>query len=155
MLFTPLNDLRQVVQALRTHSLREVMGLIAEVMEYRLGQRFDRIHGVDTWEYVPLSRLGFAVGEAHRSGDYRATPVRTLRTLLARLPRDVISSSPFVDFGSGKGRALLVAADFAFRRIIGVEFSEELHRIAETNLRVYRGHTQRCFDLSSVHARAE
>ncbi len=37
----------------------------------------------------------------------------------------------FVDFGSGKGRALLVAAEYPFERIVGIEFAEELHEIAQ------------------------
>jgi len=123
-----VNDVRKVLYAIRTQSLREVIGLITEAMEYRLGQRFDRIHRVETWEYVIRSRLGFGVEVQRVYSDYRATPVRTLRALLSRLPRNTLSSSTFVDFGLGKGRVLLVAADFTFRRIIGVEFSDELRR---------------------------
>ena len=40
----------------------------------------------------------------------------------------------FIDLGSGKGRALLLALRFPFRRIVGVEFALELHRIAQTNV---------------------
>lgn len=40
----------------------------------------------------------------------------------------------FIDLGSGKGRALLLALHFPFRRIIGVEFALELDRIAQANL---------------------
>lgn len=155
MLIKPLNDVRTMMHVIRTHGVREVPRIIAETMEGRLNRRFDRIHGVDTGAYAALSRLSFGMEEQRLCRDYRATPVRTLRALLSGLPREVISSSTFVDFGSGKGRALLVAADFPFRRIVGVEFSAELHRIAEHNLRVYQGCTQRCFTLSSVHARAE
>jgi SAM-dependent methyltransferase len=45
----------------------------------------------------------------------------------------------FVDFGSGKGRVLLLAGAFPFRRVIGVEWSKELHEVARRNLNVYRG----------------
>ena len=41
----------------------------------------------------------------------------------------------FVDFGSGKGRMVLLAAERPFRRIIGVEFSAQLHEVALENLR--------------------
>jgi hypothetical protein len=40
-----------------------------------------------------------------------------------------------IDFGSGKGRALIVASECPFRRIIGVEFALELHRDAQQNIR--------------------
>jgi len=41
----------------------------------------------------------------------------------------------FIDLGSGKGRTLLMAASYGFRRTIGVEYMPELHRAAVENLR--------------------
>jgi SAM-dependent methyltransferase len=41
----------------------------------------------------------------------------------------------FVDFGSGKGKVLLLAARYPFRRIVGVEVSPDLHRAALENVR--------------------
>ena len=40
----------------------------------------------------------------------------------------------FVDYGSGKGRVLMLAAAYPFRRILGVEFSESLDRVARDNI---------------------
>jgi hypothetical protein len=40
----------------------------------------------------------------------------------------------FIDLGSGKGRSLVLALSYPFRRIVGVEFALELHRAAEANL---------------------
>ena len=40
----------------------------------------------------------------------------------------------FVDIGSGKGRALLLAAEYPFRRIVGVELLPDLHEIAAGNV---------------------
>jgi len=45
-----------------------------------------------------------------------------------------------IDLGSGKGRVLLMASDYPFKRIIGVEFMPELHRVAEGNIRKYAEH---------------
>ncbi|MGA9040566.1 MAG: class I SAM-dependent methyltransferase [Terriglobales bacterium] len=56
----------------------------------------------------------------------------------------------FIDIGSGKGRALLMAADFPFRRILGIELLPELHRIAQENINRYRSDSQQCFALESV-----
>lgn len=44
----------------------------------------------------------------------------------------------FLDIGSGKGRALLLAAAYPFRKIIGIEIVPELHRAAEENIRCWR-----------------
>ena len=40
----------------------------------------------------------------------------------------------FLDLGSGKGRALLLAARFPFRSIVGLEFVTDFHLIAMDNL---------------------
>ena len=56
----------------------------------------------------------------------------------------------FIDIGSGKGRALLLAADYPFHRIVGVEIVPELHQAAVDNIRCYRGPRQQCFALESV-----
>lgn len=45
----------------------------------------------------------------------------------------------FVDFGSGKGRALLLAAKFPFKRLMGVEYCEELNQIARENVEKVSG----------------
>jgi Histone methylation protein DOT1 len=60
----------------------------------------------------------------------------------------------FIDLGSGKGRTLLMASDYPFRRIVGIELLPDLHRVAEANLRKYKSEAQRCFQLQSCCADA-
>jgi 16S rRNA G966 N2-methylase RsmD len=40
----------------------------------------------------------------------------------------------FIDVGSGKGRVLIVAAEYPFRRVMGVEYSAELAAACRDNL---------------------
>jgi hypothetical protein len=56
----------------------------------------------------------------------------------------------FIDLGSGKGRTLLMASDYPFRRILGVELLPALHRTAQENLNKYRGESQKCFALEAA-----
>ncbi|HEX4786585.1 MAG TPA: class I SAM-dependent methyltransferase [Candidatus Sulfotelmatobacter sp.] len=56
----------------------------------------------------------------------------------------------FIDLGSGKGRTLLMASDYPFRKIVGVELLHSLHEIAEQNLRQYKSESQKCFELESI-----
>jgi SAM-dependent methyltransferase len=60
----------------------------------------------------------------------------------------------FLDLGSGKGRTLLMAADYPFRRIVGVELLPTLHQIAQENLRKYKSESQKCFAIESIGADA-
>ena len=56
----------------------------------------------------------------------------------------------FLDLGSGKGRTLLMAADYPFRRILGVELLPSLHQIAQENIFGYKSELQQCFRLESL-----
>ena len=67
---------------------------------------------------------------------------------------DVNRYSQFVDYGSGKGRALLVASDFPFEVIRGVEFSQDLHAIAQENIHRYLNPKQVCRNIESVYGDA-
>lgn len=60
----------------------------------------------------------------------------------------------FVDLGSGKGRTLLMASDYPFQRIIGVELLPSLDQIAKENLEKYKSESQQCFALASICADA-
>ena len=56
----------------------------------------------------------------------------------------------FIDFGSGKGRVLLVAAQFPFREVIGVEFSRQLHEIALRNIARFPEDQLHCRSIRSI-----
>jgi tRNA G46 methylase TrmB len=62
---------------------------------------------------------------------YHAVPAWLIRETLNSIPLQP-NVFAFIDMGSGKGRALLVASEFPFARIVGVEISRELSGIAET-----------------------
>ena len=71
--------------------------------------------------------------------------IETLQQIGANL-----SEVTFIDLGSGKGRTLLMASEYPFRRIIGVELLPSLHRIAQENLQNYENVSQQCFALEAV-----
>lgn len=56
----------------------------------------------------------------------------------------------FIDLGSGKGRTLLMASDYPFRRVVGVELLPALHRIALENLAQYKNESQKCLALEAL-----
>lgn len=65
--------------------------------------------------------------------EYQPIEVEIFREMFAQLDIQ-FERFTFVDIGSGKGRALLLAAEYPFRRIVGVELLPELHAIAEENV---------------------
>jgi len=60
----------------------------------------------------------------------------------------------FVDFGSGKGRVLLVASELPFQQVVGVELSEDLHRIALENIKKHPAGQRRCGELIPLNISA-
>ena len=84
---------------------------------------------------------------------YQATEPDLFREMVGGLNIDY-SRFVFIDLGSGKGRALLMASEYPFVRIIGVELLPELHAAAQENIRIYRNQHQKCFQLESVRADA-
>jgi SAM-dependent methyltransferase len=102
-------------------------------------EAFDAAHGTDTRAEVPLDRLGLGVEQArHGNGLYRAISRSLFKDAMSRLYLD-FEHYTFVDYGSGKGKALLLAAEFPFRRIVGVEYARALVDVAEANLRLHAG----------------
>jgi hypothetical protein len=79
---------------------------------------------------------------------YQPTEPALFHEMLAALGID-FADFTFVDLGSGKGRTLLMASEYSFRRILGVELLPELNRVAQVNLEKYKSETQKCFHVES------
>ena len=110
---------------------------------------FDRRHGVDTSGIIPLNQLGIAGTNWEYGVPYWAIDPDVFLRLLGALEIRH-QDYTFVDFGSGKGRALLLASDFPFKRIVGVEFSPALVQIARQNVRKFHRDSQQCRDIEPV-----
>lgn len=92
--------------------------------------RWERRLGVATAGDHLLRAEGLDRAENH---DHSASSVLDLKRALA-LASPAPERDVFIDFGSGKGRAVLVAAGLPFRRVIGVELSPQLSAISSENL---------------------
>jgi len=66
---------------------------------------------------------------------------------------DIREQDVFLDYGSGLGRVLLMAAQYPFRRVLGVELSARLNERARRNVACCRGKL-RCTDIEVIQADA-
>ncbi len=99
----------------------------------RVDEFFDHTHDIDTRGITTMAELQI-VGQHRLYGlPHIASDPDEFSEALASL-RIRHEDYFFIDLGSGKGRALLLALSFPFPRIIGVEFAFELHRTAQANL---------------------
>ena len=102
---------------------------------------FDLLHGTETGALIPGEEL--ATGHRHdrHITAYHGTAPSLFRKALARWQTFAIhpiGRTAFLDIGAGKGRAMLLAADLPFRRIVGVELHPALAAAARENLEGYR-----------------
>lgn len=109
---------------------------------------FDQEYNVETSQRVHMTDLRVDSPNWIYADGYWPTPPQVVRKGLSGLGIKY-EEFTFIDLGSGKGRVLLLASEYPFRRIIGVEFSPELHAIAQENIRRYKSSTQKCRDISS------
>src|SRR5204863_4068199 len=101
------------------------------------GDSLDRSLGAETTRIVEIGALDIDSTNAVHAVRYQPSAVELARRSLADCRIDY-SQYTFVDYGCGKGRVLLLAAQHPFQEVIGVEFAPELHKIAEANLEAAR-----------------
>ncbi len=136
--------------------LSELWDFVLESTPERRRQRygdveFDWDHRVDTTS----ATVGFRdrlLGVFHSA--YQPTEPAPFREMIDQLPINYHEFT-FVDLGCGKGRTLLMASDYPFRRIIGVELLPALCEVAKGNVAKYASDRQQCsnFDLVCGDAR--
>jgi hypothetical protein len=136
--------IREIREVWQTYGAKPALSQIKDVLlapfHRRRDRQFDRRHGLETADAAPLARfsvLDDAFDRRHDRRRYEAVPLVTFTRMMSRLPAE-LSDYVFIDFGSGKGRALLLACRYGFKRIIGIEFAAELHGIAQRNVEAYR-----------------
>jgi SAM-dependent methyltransferase len=110
---------------------------------------FDRSRRVQTSGTTALNGLNIS-GDASDSNPYIPVRPSRARKALGALPVHDHFAYTFVDIGSGKGRMLLLAAEYPFRKIVGIEFAAELNDRALRNIASYRSRKQRCREIESL-----
>jgi SAM-dependent methyltransferase len=112
-------------------------------------RRFDRRFGVDTAGIIPREDLKIDGPSAAHAIHYQPVQPVLLLHAVAGLPINYPDYT-FLDFGCGKGKALLLASSFPFKKIVGVELSAELVQTAASNWKKYKSKKQRCNTLELV-----
>jgi hypothetical protein len=104
--------------------------------DYRVDTTSATVGGHDRW-----------LGLLHTS--YQPTEPSAFHDMLDALKID-FREFTFIDLGSGKGRTLLMASEYPFRRIVGVELLLSLYQITLQNIHQYKSDSQQCRNLDSI-----
>ena len=127
---------------------RRFLPVLREVVSGFRSFWFDLVHGVTTRS--TKADKPCAERDNSRGFWYLPTWPKAAESALRDLPITDYSSYTFVDFGSGKGRILLLAAALPFRKVVGVEISADLHEQANRNLACYKRINVLCRDVKSL-----
>lgn len=137
----------RLVNSIRTRGLKRTLHVILTILE---DHYFDIKYKTNTIGQINSGDLDISSENKHGSRGYGPTRARPFTKLITRL--DFPSDSVFVDFGSGKGRTLILASRFGFKKIVGVEFSHKLCEEAKKNLSIYRKKTGVDVDVEIVES---
>jgi len=155
--------IRKGQRALQRHGFLGLLGVIAERLSFlvtamrpavRAERRrrreeelaFDRQLGVETAGWIHQAELDVKSPNQVHATSYAGSNPSLFREAMHALSIDY-RRFVFVDFGSGKGRAILLAMEFPFKRIVGIEFSETLYSIALGNVKRRRRDGVECEDV--------
>jgi hypothetical protein len=95
---------------------------------------FDRRFGTDTSGFVPAWMLQLGLTSNQHGHPYAGCHPTCIRDALSTIPDPARYS--FIDMGCGKGRAMIVASEFPFLQIVGLELSEQLVKVANRNAEI-------------------
>ena len=145
---------RMYHRAVHVHGVRGLAQIARRMWVRRDIDTFDREHGVVTLGGDAGADLQLA-DPSHAIFGSRSQPstARGVHAILTAQPLDYPNLT-FIDVGCGKGRVVLLASLYPFRRVIGVEYGRNLVEAAQANLVRWAHPEQRCRDLSVVWADA-
>ncbi len=136
--------MRSPLAYIRSHG---ILGTLRALADYGghlrrrwINSSIDRKYGTDTQGVIDdMSALGLSSAQHAHAKGYEGVQIPVFREMLRQLPL-ISNEYIFLDLGSGKGRALMMAAEHGFKRVIGVELSPTLHQIAEKNIELFKQH---------------
>jgi SAM-dependent methyltransferase len=97
---------------------------------------FDWRYGTETRDYVEAEDIQTASRNKGEGNKYGPLPIPFFRNVFGPAG-PVADRGCLVDFGCGKGRAMILAALGGFREVIGVEYSEALCGACRRNLAAF------------------
>jgi len=129
----------------------ELWGFLRDSMPQRERQRYGDVDY--DWDHQ-VNTTSAAVGWRNRllgvlHSPYQPTEPSLFQEMIQSLTIDK-SQYTFLDLGSGKGRTLLMASKYPFRRVLGVELLPELDQIAQENIRQVKSDQRKCGTVESV-----
>jgi hypothetical protein len=131
-------------------TLKVSLQWLSEKLDNLIMIRFDNKHGTNTAGYIGFQKLNqIDLVNRDNGHGYQGASKWIVKRSVNSLPINH-DDYVFIDFGSGKGWVLLLASNFPFKKIIGIEISAMLHQVAEKNVLAYKGEKRKCNNIESL-----
>lgn len=128
---------------------RSGIGSFFRELVYRCYNKlYERRLRIETSGITTLQEVGVAKNDLF---DYMPLGYYAIWSALKMLPVNK-EECTFIDFGCGKGRAVAAAATYPFRRVIGIDLSEQLIAAAENNIKRLQHKRANRIDLYNIDA---
>jgi SAM-dependent methyltransferase len=114
--------------SIKARGLKETLLIIINDLLFSLK------HSVKFNESIPLNYLNIASSNRINGVLYQSSSYYYVKLAFQNLPIDFKHSS-IIDFGSGKGNVLLMLNRLGFKKILGIEFAEDLILASKKNIK--------------------
>ncbi len=141
---TPRYGTRARIARVKTKGLRGNIETLLSMVE---DIWFQKRHGLVTGGSIEGGRIQTPGDNASLSEGYGVTRKRHFRNVMRELP--IPLGSVFVDVGSGAGQILMLASQYPFARVVGIELSPWLANLARANLKAMERHYVTPYRMSS------
>lgn len=111
---------------------------------------FDMKYQIDTINTEQLDNLDIDSPNKAHGVYYEGTNAHIFKKAFSSFKINPPNSC-FIDFGSGKGKAMFMAAEMGFGKVIGVEFSIELVEICRKNLEIFKAKSKGKTEFEIIH----
>jgi SAM-dependent methyltransferase len=129
--FSAGSALKRLIGLLRGVGVARTLWVCAAKMDDQYLRCFDRVYRVRTSGMIDLARTSFDPAKLGCATSYGPVNGWAFRRLLKNLA--LPKTLHFVDLGCGLGRACILAAEYGFEKVSGVELAPDLCAVAREN----------------------
>jgi len=130
------SGLKRLIDLFRGFGVMKTLSVAMAKIDDQYLRTFDRRYGVRTSGQIALSTTSFEPSKLRNATSYGPVNAWAFRDLLKKL--NLPKTLHFTDLGCGLGRPCLLAAEYGFEKVTGVELAPELCTVARENVSSYR-----------------
>jgi len=105
--------------------------------------RGEKKYNIDTSRLQDVNRISVKGGNLKHAEMYQGASYYLLEKVFDYMRTNKINSS-MIDFGCGKGRAMVVAAAYGYKKVVGIDFASALCRVAWENINAVKENYPEC-----------